>query len=144
MLGTHRVYLRWFLPCSSWSGKRENSIFPTGRNCISPPPSWQHGGSVRLSLNVSSMVSSTLSLQERKFLLLVMGSTLDNSKIYLRKRFSNVTHTNIHRTNHGLIDYIDTKAKCRHLKKSTCKGTLLQVAICLRTPPLLELLCVVV
>ncbi len=25
---------------------------------------------------------------------------------------------------HGLINYIDTKAKCRHLKKLTCKGTL--------------------
>jgi hypothetical protein len=26
--------------------------------------------------------------------------------------------------NHGLNNYIDTKAKCRHLKKFTCKGTL--------------------
>ena len=25
---------------------------------------------------------------------------------------------------HGLVNYIDTKAKCRHLKKLTCKGTL--------------------
>ncbi len=24
---------------------------------------------------------------------------------------------------HGLIDYTDTKAKCRHLKKLTCKGS---------------------
>ena len=30
---------------------------------------------------------------------------------------------------HGLITYKDTKAKCRHLKKSTCKGILLQVFI---------------
>jgi hypothetical protein len=30
---------------------------------------------------------------------------------------------------HGLINYLDTKAKCRHLK--TCKGTLRQVFICL-------------
>jgi hypothetical protein len=29
---------------------------------------------------------------------------------------------------HGLINYIDTKAKCRH-KKLTCKGTLRQVFI---------------
>ncbi len=28
---------------------------------------------------------------------------------------------------HGLINCIDTKAKCRHLKKLTCKGTLRQV-----------------
>ncbi len=28
---------------------------------------------------------------------------------------------------HVLINYIDTKAKCCHLKKLTCKGTLLQV-----------------
>jgi hypothetical protein len=28
---------------------------------------------------------------------------------------------------HGLINYIDTKAKCRHLKKLTCKGILKQV-----------------
>jgi hypothetical protein len=27
---------------------------------------------------------------------------------------------------HGIINYIDTKAKCRHLKKLTCKGTLRQ------------------
>ncbi len=25
---------------------------------------------------------------------------------------------------HGLINYIDTKAKCRHLKKFICKGIL--------------------
>ncbi len=33
---------------------------------------------------------------------------------------------------HGLINYIDTEAKCRHLKKLkklTCKGTLRQVFI---------------
>ncbi len=29
-------------------------------------------------------------------------------------------------TDTGLINYIDTKAKCRHLKKLTCKGTLRQ------------------
>jgi hypothetical protein len=28
---------------------------------------------------------------------------------------------------HGLINFIDTKAKCCHLKKFTCKGTLRQV-----------------
>jgi hypothetical protein len=27
-------------------------------------------------------------------------------------------------TYHGLINSIDTKAKCRHLKKLTCEGTL--------------------
>ncbi len=30
---------------------------------------------------------------------------------------------------HGLINYIDTKAKCRHLKILTCKRTLRQVLI---------------
>jgi hypothetical protein len=38
-------------------------------------------------------------------------------------------------TEHGLINYIDTKAKCRHLKKLTCKGTLRHVFICLRPLP---------
>jgi len=28
---------------------------------------------------------------------------------------------------HGLINYIDTKAKCHHLKKFTCKETLRQM-----------------
>jgi hypothetical protein len=42
-------------------------------------------------------------------------------------------HTNAH--NDGLIDYIDTKAKCRHLKKLNHKGTLRQV--CLRPTSLL-------
>ncbi len=32
-------------------------------------------------------------------------------------------------------NYIDTKAKCCHLKKLTCKGTLRLVFICLRRPP---------
>jgi hypothetical protein len=30
---------------------------------------------------------------------------------------------------HGLINYIDDKAKCGHLKKITCKETLRQVFI---------------
>ena len=30
---------------------------------------------------------------------------------------------------HGLINYIDTKANCRHIKKITCKGTLWQAFI---------------
>ncbi len=30
---------------------------------------------------------------------------------------------------HKLINYMDTKAKCRHLKKMNCKGTLRQVFI---------------
>jgi hypothetical protein len=38
---------------------------------------------------------------------------------------------------HGLSNYIDTKAKRRHLKKFTCKGTLRQVFLCLRHPPYL-------
>jgi hypothetical protein len=38
----------------------------------------------------------------------------------------------------GLINYIDTKAKCRQLKKLTCKGTLRQVFICLRPASLLR------
>jgi hypothetical protein len=29
---------------------------------------------------------------------------------------------------HGQINYIETNAKCRHLKKLTCKGTLRQVS----------------
>jgi hypothetical protein len=37
---------------------------------------------------------------------------------------------------HGLINYIDTKAKCCHLKKLTYKETLRQVFICLRPPSL--------
>ncbi len=35
------------------------------------------------------------------------------------------------------IRLIEGNAKCRHLKKLTCKGTLRQVFICLRPPPLL-------
>ncbi len=38
---------------------------------------------------------------------------------------------------HGPINYIDTKAKCRHLKNLPVKGILRQVFICLRPPPLL-------
>ncbi len=33
------------------------------------------------------------------------------------------------RHNHGLINYKDTKVKCRHQKKLTCKGTLRQMFI---------------
>jgi hypothetical protein len=35
----------------------------------------------------------------------------------------------IHIYNQRLINYINTKAKCRHLKKLTCVGTLRQVFI---------------
>ncbi len=35
---------------------------------------------------------------------------------------------------HGLINYKDTKTKCRHLKKLTCKGTLRQVFIRVHIP----------
>jgi len=35
---------------------------------------------------------------------------------------------------HGLNNYVDTKAKRRHLKNLTSKGTLRQVFICLRSP----------
>ncbi len=41
------------------------------------------------------------------------------------------------RTTHWLMNYIDNKAKCRHLKKLTCKGNLRQMFICLSPPPLL-------
>ncbi len=34
-------------------------------------------------------------------------------------------------------NYIDSKGKCLHLKKFICKGTLKQVFICPRPPPLL-------
>ncbi len=41
---------------------------------------------------------------------------------------------------HGLINYTDTKAKCRHLKILIFKGTLLQIFICAR-PSLLTVFC---
>jgi hypothetical protein len=41
------------------------------------------------------------------------------------------------RIGYGLINIIDSKAKCRHLKQLTCKGTARQVFICLRLPFLL-------
>jgi hypothetical protein len=37
--------------------------------------------------------------------------------------------------NHGLLNYVDTKAKCCHLKKLICTGTLRQVVICLSNTP---------
>ncbi len=39
---------------------------------------------------------------------------------------------------YGLMNYKDTKSKCLHLRKLTCKGTLRQMFICLRPPPLLD------
>jgi hypothetical protein len=36
---------------------------------------------------------------------------------------------------HGLINYIDTKAKCRHLKKLTCKGTSRHAGVYFSEPP---------
>jgi hypothetical protein len=40
-----------------------------------------------------------------------------------------VHHTFLHTVQNGLIYYVDTKAKCRHLKKITCKGTMRNVFI---------------
>jgi hypothetical protein len=39
--------------------------------------------------------------------------------------------------NYRKIRLIESNAKCRHLKKVTWKGTLRQLFICLRPPPLL-------
>jgi hypothetical protein len=36
---------------------------------------------------------------------------------------------------HGLINYIEPKEKCRHLKKLTCKGTLWQAGVYLSETP---------
>jgi hypothetical protein len=47
-----------------------------------------------------------------------------NSRVVLRQGTTAVV------LYHELINYIDTKAKCRHLNKFTCKGTLRQVFIC--------------
>jgi hypothetical protein len=46
-----------------------------------------------------------------------------------RPLFSLPGHLRFHRQVHGLINHIDTKAKCRHLKILTCRGTLRQVII---------------
>jgi hypothetical protein len=35
----------------------------------------------------------------------------------------------VHGLCHGVINYVDTKANCRNIKKLTCKGTLRQVFI---------------
>ncbi len=35
----------------------------------------------------------------------------------------------MNRENHGLINYKDKRVICRHLRKLTCKGTLLEVFI---------------
>jgi hypothetical protein len=55
------------------------------------------------------------SSSQRFFLTCRMYSSLDNNRYSPDKR------------NHGLNNYIDTKAKCRHLKIMTWKGTLRQV-----------------
>ncbi len=56
---------------------------------------------------------------------------------YILSNCSNIVNMGLWR---GLVNYVDTKAKCRHLKKFTCEGTLRQVFICLRPrttyPPL--------
>jgi hypothetical protein len=63
------------------------------------------------------------------------------SHVVLKTRNENfkgkVMIVNINQCNYGIINYIDTKAKCRHLNKLTCKGTRVQVFICSRLPPLL-------
>ncbi len=47
---------------------------------------------------------------------------------------TDTSQTGIHRRK---IRLTESRAKCRYLKKLTCKGTLRQVFICLRPPPLL-------
>jgi hypothetical protein len=51
--------------------------------------------------------------------------------VFLRYRSPLMIHLHmfVHDTNHGLINYKDTKAKFRYLTKFTCKGTLRQVFI---------------
>jgi hypothetical protein len=41
----------------------------------------------------------------------------------------------LHRWEHGLINYIDIKAKCSHLKKLTCTGTYFAAGVYLSEAP---------
>jgi hypothetical protein len=54
-------------------------------------------------------------------------------KDYLKGRVDRPADNAVYRTVftwfHGLINYKDIKAKCRHLKKLTCKGTSRQIFI---------------
>jgi hypothetical protein len=91
-----------------------------------------------LSVLVSSVIRSAVlilveRLFEKKFFLRFMNSPRDKihnlSKIksIVRINVLSMVQARIEACLHGLINYIDTKAKCFHLKKLTCKGTLRQV-----------------
>jgi hypothetical protein len=56
----------------------------------------------------------------------------NNNTKFLTSKLS----SNLLRSLPGPINYVDTIAKCRHLKTFTCKGTWRQVFIFLRPPAL--------
>ncbi len=72
-----------------------------------------------------------------RFIILINRSedTIPYKILVFRKLPKRVMGLSVEEHKHGLINYIDTKAKCRRLKKFTCKGTLRQVLICLIPPP---------
>ncbi len=57
----------------------------------------------------------------------VFYATSSHNNLQLFSQWNSIVR--VKSMNHGLINFIDTKAKCRNLKKLTCRGTLRQVFI---------------
>jgi hypothetical protein len=72
-----------------------------------PPPHPQLAGLVTIYANTTVLCSPDSSMGKGK----ILGSMMEKG------------------CRHGLINYKDTKTKCRHLKKLTSKGTLWQAFI---------------
>ncbi len=54
-------------------------------------------------------------------------SLLETVKVVCNEKIGGSSGASVDSFEHGLINYIDTKAKCRHIEKLTCKGTLRKI-----------------
>jgi hypothetical protein len=111
--------------------EKKNSLFYSFINLL---PIWQHiifhwlkkfSGRIRIYNNwTSSSRSSSVSQDYRSGIERIIYESTTLEPIIITN-----TRSSINSFFHGLINYIDTKAKCCHLKKFTRKSTLLQVFI---------------
>ncbi len=102
----------YLLFCWSMTPKNAQNVVTLLRPCISKGTFSKNN---HIDMESSKYSNDTKTVYNNKML---------RNSIY-RRLFSKWNRT----VTHGLINYIDTKAKCRHLKKLASKGTLRHVFI---------------
>jgi hypothetical protein len=111
------------------NGKNQRSIFLYMDPAVIVRPYWQNTDPYVIMPHYQGYGSETCI---KSHLGMFWGWSMEGGGIS-----SKVIQTFLVAFTHGLINFVDTKAKFRHLKKFSWKGTFQQVFIRLRPPPLL-------